>query len=54
MLLDREGCAAWLGVSARTLDTLRTRPGFPELRLGDSPRFEPDAVLAWIRTQGVE
>jgi hypothetical protein len=51
VLLDREGCAAWLNISTRSLDTLRSKPDFPELKLGDSPRFEPEKVLAWMRGQ---
>ncbi|MBK8998073.1 MAG: hypothetical protein IPM35_20305 [Myxococcales bacterium] len=47
-LLDREGCARMLGVSLGTLDRLR-REGMPELRVGDAPRYEADAVLAWLR-----
>lgn len=49
-LLDREGCAEWLQVSTRTLDTMRGR-GLPQVMLGDSPRFEPAAVLEWLRDQ---
>jgi hypothetical protein len=52
VLLDREGCAQWLQVSTATLDGLRKKAGFPERRLGDLPRFEPEAVMAWIRAGG--
>jgi hypothetical protein len=47
-LLDRRGLAGRLDVSLPTLDRLRAE-GMPELRLGDSPRFELDACLRWLR-----
>jgi hypothetical protein len=47
-LLDRAGLARALGVSAPTVDRMRAE-GAPELRVGDSPRFELAAVLAWLR-----
>src|SRR5690606_21931433 len=50
--LDRRGLAEWLGCSLPTVDRLR-REGCPELMVGDSPRFEPDAVLAWLREREV-
>lgn len=50
-LLDREACARMLGVSLGTLDRLR-REGMPELRVGDAPRYEADAVIAWLRGRG--
>ncbi len=48
-LLDRQGLARALGVSLGSLDRLRKQAGFPELRLGDSARFELDAVVGWVR-----
>lgn len=49
-LLDRGGLAKALGVSLASLDRLRA-DGLPELRLGDAPRFELAAVLAWLRAR---
>ena len=46
-LLDRDGLGAVLGVSAGMVDKLRRR-GMPCYRLGDSPRFDLEACLAWI------
>lgn len=50
-LLDREGLAARLGCSSSLIDKLRRR-GMPTVRLGDSPRFELEACLGWIRKDG--
>jgi excisionase family DNA binding protein len=47
-LLDRADLAEMLGCSLPTLDKLRSG-GMPELRVGDAPRFEREAVLAWLR-----
>jgi hypothetical protein len=47
-LLDRRGIAAALGIGVDTVDRLR-REGCPELTVGDAPRFELAAVLAWLR-----
>lgn len=47
-LLDRRGLAQALAVGVDTLDKLR-QEGLPELRVGDSPRFELEAVLGWLR-----
>lgn len=46
-LLDREGLAAVLGCSSGMVDKLRRR-GLPHYRIGDSPRFDLEAALAWI------
>jgi hypothetical protein len=51
VLLDRSGLAVALNLSTKSLDKLRDEPGFPELRLLDSPRFELPAVLDWLRTR---
>ncbi|MCC6902800.1 MAG: hypothetical protein IT377_27760 [Polyangiaceae bacterium] len=48
-LLDRAGLATALGTSPATLDRLRGEPGFPEVRLGDVPRFELELVVRWLR-----
>lgn len=50
-LLDREGLAFELGCSSGFVDKLR-RSGMPCLRLGDSPRFELEACLSWLRKDG--
>lgn len=49
-LLDRARAAEFLGCSLPTLDKLRVE-GLPEVRVGDAPRFERDAVLAWLRNR---
>ncbi len=50
-LLDREGLAAALGCSSSLIDKLRRR-GMPTVKLGDSPRFELERCLGWIRKDG--
>ncbi len=52
-LLDRAGLAQALGVSTRSLDTLR-HEGLPELRVGDAPRFDLPEVLAWLRSRRLQ
>jgi hypothetical protein len=47
-LLDRRGLAEALDVSLPTVDRL-TRDGAPHLRIGDSPRYEIERVVAWLR-----
>jgi hypothetical protein len=47
-LLDREGLSLALGCSGSTVDKLR-RGGMPHLHLGDSPRFELERCLEWLR-----
>jgi hypothetical protein len=49
-LLDRNAIAAALGCSATTIDSLRKR-GMPWVRLGESPRFELEDCLSWLRGQ---
>jgi hypothetical protein len=51
VLLDLEGLAAALRVTTRALFALRKEPGFPELRVGDAPRFRLEAVLAWLEAR---
>jgi hypothetical protein len=48
-LLDRRQLAQALGVCADSVDRLRRESGFPELRVGDAPRFELDRVLEYLR-----
>lgn len=47
-LLDRASIARRLGVGTSTVDRLR-REGMPVIWIGDSPRFEADACVAWLR-----
>jgi hypothetical protein len=49
-LLDRTGLAKALQCSLPSIDRLR-REGLPQLTIGDAPRFEIDAVLAWLRAR---
>jgi hypothetical protein len=48
VLLNQNQLAELLGTSERTIFSLR-QAGMPSVLLGDSPRFEPEAVLAWMR-----
>jgi hypothetical protein len=50
LLLDRDGIAAALGCSVSQVDKLRQR-GMPNVWLGDSPRFEREACINWVRGQ---
>ncbi|MCC6525111.1 MAG: helix-turn-helix domain-containing protein [Polyangiaceae bacterium] len=50
-LLDTEGACLLLGCSPPTLRKLRAE-GLPVVMVGDAPRFERDAVLAWLRARG--
>ena len=50
VLLDRHGIAAALGCSPSQINRLRKR-GLPEQLFGDSPRFELEACMSWIRAQ---
>jgi hypothetical protein len=52
-LLTRERCARALGISTRSLDTLRGQ-GLPVVWVLDSPRFELGEVVAWLRDRGAE
>lgn len=47
-VLDVAGLCALLHVSRATVHRLRA-DGMPTLMVGDSPRFERAAVLAWLR-----
>jgi hypothetical protein len=47
-LLDRDGAARLLGVSTKTLDRL-VKAGAPFLLVGEAKRFEPAALVAWLR-----
>jgi len=50
LLVDKQTLAHKLGCSATHVDHLRKR-GLPIVRLGDSVRFEIEAVLTWLRLQ---
>jgi hypothetical protein len=49
-LLSKKDLARELGICTEGVDRLR-REGCPELRVGDLPRFELEAVLGWLRTR---
>jgi phage terminase Nu1 subunit (DNA packaging protein) len=48
LLVDRNTLAQQLGCSLSHIDHMRKR-GMPELKVGEVVRFEPQAVLDWIR-----
>jgi hypothetical protein len=50
VLLDREGLAAALGCSVATVSRLRAE-GMPVTHLLDSPRYELERVLVWLRAR---
>lgn len=50
-LLTTDELARELQISVSSLRTLRQR-GLPTLQVLGSPRFELEAVMAWLRTQG--
>jgi hypothetical protein len=50
-LVDRAGLAKALSCSTKTVDRLRSEPGFPEQRLYDTPKFCVADVVAFIRGQ---
>lgn len=45
-LLNRDGLAAFLGISVRQVDNLNRRELIPSLQIGKSRRFDPAQVLA--------
>ena len=47
-LLDRSALARRLGCSPSHVDTLRAE-GMPTVWLGQTPRFELEPCLAWLR-----
>lgn len=51
-LLDRSGIARALGVGTSSVDRFR-REGMPCVHVGDSPRFEIEPCLAWLRGREV-
>jgi hypothetical protein len=50
--LERHEIAAALGISLSSLDRLRGEDGFPELRIGEAPRFILADVLDYLRARG--
>jgi hypothetical protein len=52
-LLTQEDAARFCRCSVRHFRRLRDE-GLPTLWLGESPRFERDAVLAWLRSRSVK
>lgn len=50
LLVDKQGLARCLNCSAAHIDVLRKR-GLPTVPVGQLVRFEPAAVLAWLRKQ---
>lgn len=50
LLVDKQGLAQRLDCSAGHIDVLRKR-GLPTVMVGQAVRFEPPAVLAWLREQ---
>jgi hypothetical protein len=51
-LLTISQLAKALSCSPKTVSRLRELPGFPELRLLDSPRFEIAAVVGFLKAHG--
>lgn len=47
-LVDKQGMAARLMCSASHIDLMRKR-GLPTVLVGQAVRFEPAAVIAWLR-----
>jgi hypothetical protein len=50
LLVDKQQLARQLGCSPAHVDHLRKR-GLPTVMLGQAVRFEPGAVLGWLRAQ---
>lgn len=47
VLVDKQDLARQIGVSASQIDRLR-KLGLPSLKVGESVRFEPAKVMAWL------
>lgn len=52
-LVDRHAMAELLGVSPSQVDALRKR-GLPVVMVGQNVRFEPAAVVGWLKGSGSE
>jgi hypothetical protein len=50
-LLDRVSLARALDIGCTTLDGLRREPDFPQVMVGDSPRFQLAEVIDWCRAR---
>jgi len=48
LLVDKQALAQKLGCSAGHIDNLR-KQGLPVVKVGEAVRFEPGAVLDWLR-----
>jgi hypothetical protein len=51
LLVDKQSLARKIGCSAAHIDNLRKR-GLPVVYVGEAVRFEPPAVVEWLRRQG--
>jgi excisionase family DNA binding protein len=52
-ILTKEELANYLKVTERTIDRLRKK-GMPFLKVGDTVRFQKDAVLKWLEENSQE
>lgn len=50
LLVDKQSLARKIGCSAAHIDNLRKR-GLPVVYVGEAVRFEPPAVIEWLRRQ---
>ena len=50
-LLDKKGASEMLGVSIRTIDTLRKQKGLPHCFVGGQVRFSELELSEWVKTQ---
>ena len=50
-LLDKKSAAALLGVSVRTVDTLRKQKGLPFSCIGGQVRFNELELSEWVKAQ---
>ena len=48
VLVGKQDLARQIGVSASQIDRLR-KLGLPSVKVGESVRFEPAKVLAWLK-----
>lgn len=53
LLIDERAAAKLLGVSVRTLFSLRKRLEIPFIRIGGQVRYCPDALKGWIRSGSI-
>jgi excisionase family DNA binding protein len=52
-ILTKEELATYLKVTERTIDRLRKK-GMPFLKVGDTVRFQKEAVLKWLEENSQE